>query len=157
MSDILSSEISMLLLVLGKCLEKHGIRNVWKVSYIFNIHKAALNLHVISLHVFDTEVTFYLLVYSWEFEQLVLKRNVLLLFTGQIVSVGDPKKKYTKCEKIGQGASGVVYTAIEVGTGQEVMYEHNAWLHLGTKITPYFHEFDYLDKQVDVICSSWVK
>ncbi|XP_022103240.1 serine/threonine-protein kinase PAK 1-like [Acanthaster planci] len=38
----------------------------------------------------------------------------------QIVSVGDPKKKYTKCEKIGQGASGVVYTAIEVGTGQEV-------------------------------------
>ncbi|XP_033637392.1 serine/threonine-protein kinase PAK 3-like [Asterias rubens] len=38
----------------------------------------------------------------------------------QIVSVGDPKKRYTKLEKIGQGASGVVYTAIEIGTGQEV-------------------------------------
>ncbi|XP_041482797.1 serine/threonine-protein kinase PAK 3-like isoform X1 [Lytechinus variegatus] len=37
-----------------------------------------------------------------------------------IVSVGDPKRKYTKFEKIGQGASGVVYTAIEVATGQEV-------------------------------------
>ncbi|XP_071508741.1 serine/threonine-protein kinase PAK 1-like isoform X2 [Diadema antillarum] len=37
-----------------------------------------------------------------------------------IVSVGDPKKKYSKFEKIGQGASGVVYTAIEVATGQEV-------------------------------------
>ncbi|XP_057302411.1 serine/threonine-protein kinase PAK 3-like [Hydractinia symbiolongicarpus] len=37
-----------------------------------------------------------------------------------IVTVGDPKKKYTKFEKIGQGASGVVYTAIEVATGNEV-------------------------------------
>lgn len=37
-----------------------------------------------------------------------------------IVSVGDPKKKYTRFEKIGQGASGVVYTAVEVATGQEV-------------------------------------
>ncbi|XP_071951608.1 serine/threonine-protein kinase PAK 3-like [Antedon mediterranea] len=37
-----------------------------------------------------------------------------------IVSVGDPKKKYTKFEKIGQGASGVVYTAIEIATGNEV-------------------------------------
>ncbi|XP_030837985.1 serine/threonine-protein kinase PAK 3 isoform X2 [Strongylocentrotus purpuratus] len=37
-----------------------------------------------------------------------------------IVSVGDPKRKYSKFEKIGQGASGVVYTAIEVATGQEV-------------------------------------
>uniref|UniRef100_A0A3B4GL51 non-specific serine/threonine protein kinase n=1 Tax=Pundamilia nyererei TaxID=303518 RepID=A0A3B4GL51_9CICH len=38
-----------------------------------------------------------------------------------IVSVGDPKKKYTRFEKIGQGASGTVYTAIDVATGQEVL------------------------------------
>lgn len=37
-----------------------------------------------------------------------------------IVSVGDPKKKYTRYEKIGQGASGTVYTAIDIATGQEV-------------------------------------
>ncbi|KPP59729.1 serine/threonine-protein kinase PAK 1-like [Scleropages formosus] len=40
--------------------------------------------------------------------------------TRSIVSVGDPKKKYTRFEKIGQGASGTVYTAIDVATGQEV-------------------------------------
>merc|ERR1719244_2482533 len=38
----------------------------------------------------------------------------------QIVSVGDPNRKYTKMEKIGQGASGTVYTAIETATGIEV-------------------------------------
>lgn len=37
-----------------------------------------------------------------------------------IVSVGDPNRKYTKMEKIGQGASGTVYIAIEVATGREV-------------------------------------
>uniref|UniRef100_A0A1A8GSQ9 non-specific serine/threonine protein kinase n=2 Tax=Nothobranchius korthausae TaxID=1143690 RepID=A0A1A8GSQ9_9TELE len=37
-----------------------------------------------------------------------------------IVSVGDPKKKYTRFEKIGQGASGTVYTAVDIATGQEV-------------------------------------
>jgi len=37
-----------------------------------------------------------------------------------IVTVGDPRKKYTKFEKIGQGASGVVFTAIEIATGNEV-------------------------------------
>uniref|UniRef100_A0A8C5ADZ4 non-specific serine/threonine protein kinase n=1 Tax=Gadus morhua TaxID=8049 RepID=A0A8C5ADZ4_GADMO len=37
-----------------------------------------------------------------------------------IVSIGDPKKKYMRYEKIGQGASGTVYTAIDVATGQEV-------------------------------------
>ncbi|XP_055635510.1 serine/threonine-protein kinase Pak isoform X2 [Toxorhynchites rutilus septentrionalis] len=37
-----------------------------------------------------------------------------------IVSVGDPKRKYNKIEKIGQGASGTVYTAIESSTGMEV-------------------------------------
>jgi serine/threonine protein kinase len=38
----------------------------------------------------------------------------------QIVSIGDPNRKYTKMEKIGQGASGTVYTAIETATGTEV-------------------------------------
>lgn len=38
----------------------------------------------------------------------------------QIVTVGDPNRKYTKMEKIGQGASGTVYTAIETATGTEV-------------------------------------
>ena len=38
----------------------------------------------------------------------------------QIVTVGDPNRKYTKMEKIGQGASGTVYTAIETATGMEV-------------------------------------
>ncbi|CAM1325012.1 PAK3 (predicted) [Pycnogonum litorale] len=37
-----------------------------------------------------------------------------------IVSVGDPNRRYTKMEKIGQGASGTVYTAIETATGTEV-------------------------------------
>ncbi|XP_069496083.1 serine/threonine-protein kinase PAK 1 [Ambystoma mexicanum] len=37
-----------------------------------------------------------------------------------IVSVGDPKKKYTQFEKIGQGASGTVYTAMDIATAQEV-------------------------------------
>lgn len=37
-----------------------------------------------------------------------------------IVSIGDPTRKYTKIEKIGQGASGTVYTAIESSTGMEV-------------------------------------
>ncbi|VDP16422.1 unnamed protein product, partial [Soboliphyme baturini] len=37
-----------------------------------------------------------------------------------IVSVGDPSRKYTKLEKIGSGASGHVFTAIEISTGAEV-------------------------------------
>lgn len=37
-----------------------------------------------------------------------------------IVSVGDPNKKYTKQDKIGQGASGTVYIAIENSTAREV-------------------------------------
>lgn len=36
------------------------------------------------------------------------------------MSVGDPNRKYTKMEKIGQGASGTVFTAIETSTGAEV-------------------------------------
>lgn len=37
-----------------------------------------------------------------------------------IVTVGDPNRKYTKMDKIGQGASGTVFTAIEASTGMEV-------------------------------------
>ena len=35
-------------------------------------------------------------------------------------SIGDPNRKYLKTEKIGQGASGNVYTAVETSTGMEV-------------------------------------
>jgi p21-activated kinase 1 len=38
----------------------------------------------------------------------------------QIVTVGDPNRRYTKLEKIGKGASGTVFTAIETSTGLEV-------------------------------------
>lgn len=37
-----------------------------------------------------------------------------------IVTIGDPKRKYTCMEEIGKGASGTVYTAIEVATGTQV-------------------------------------
>jgi len=37
-----------------------------------------------------------------------------------IVSVGDPETRYTKFEKIGQGASGTVFTAEELATGEQV-------------------------------------
>lgn len=37
-----------------------------------------------------------------------------------IVSIGDPNRKYSKIDKIGQGASGVVYIAVELSTDQEV-------------------------------------
>ncbi|KAL5004705.1 hypothetical protein ScPMuIL_018161 [Solemya velum] len=37
-----------------------------------------------------------------------------------IVTIGDPVRKYTKMEKIGQGASGTVYIALEVATGREI-------------------------------------
>lgn len=37
-----------------------------------------------------------------------------------IVTIGDPNRKYARMEKIGQGASGTVFTAIEVSTGMEV-------------------------------------
>uniref|UniRef100_A0A8C5HPL2 non-specific serine/threonine protein kinase n=1 Tax=Gouania willdenowi TaxID=441366 RepID=A0A8C5HPL2_GOUWI len=54
-------------------------------------------------------------------EEILEKLHVLRSpSAGTIVSVGDPKKKYTRFEKIGQGASGTVYTAIDVATGQEV-------------------------------------
>lgn len=37
-----------------------------------------------------------------------------------IVTIGDPHRKFTRMEKIGQGASGVVHTAIEISTGMQV-------------------------------------
>uniref|UniRef100_A0A8C5L046 non-specific serine/threonine protein kinase n=1 Tax=Jaculus jaculus TaxID=51337 RepID=A0A8C5L046_JACJA len=37
-----------------------------------------------------------------------------------IVSLGNPKKKYTRYEKIGQGGSSTVFTATDVALGQEV-------------------------------------
>ncbi|KAM9211269.1 serine/threonine-protein kinase PAK 3-like [Leptosomus discolor] len=39
---------------------------------------------------------------------------------GSTVSVADPKQKYTRFEQVGQGASGTVYTALDISTGQEV-------------------------------------
>ncbi|VVC27668.1 CRIB domain,Protein kinase, ATP binding site,p21 activated kinase binding domain,Serine/threonine-protein [Cinara cedri] len=46
--------------------------------------------------------------------------NEILEQLKTIVTVGDPNRKYTKMEKIGQGASGTVFTAIETSTGIEV-------------------------------------
>lgn len=37
-----------------------------------------------------------------------------------IVTIGNPNKKYSKVDKIGSGASGQVFTAIEISTGAEV-------------------------------------
>lgn len=37
-----------------------------------------------------------------------------------IVTIGDPKRKFSRMKEIGRGASGVVYTAIEISTGVEV-------------------------------------
>lgn len=52
---------------------------------------------------------------------LFITNFYFLLFNFRtIVSVGDPTRKYAKMEKIGQGASGTVYTAIESSTGMEV-------------------------------------
>ncbi|MBN3298515.1 PAK2 kinase, partial [Amia calva] len=51
---------------------------------------------------------------------LIVFARFSILLLGTIVSIGDPKKKYTRYEKIGQGASGTVFTAIDVATGQEV-------------------------------------
>ncbi|KAM9211264.1 serine/threonine-protein kinase PAK 3-like [Leptosomus discolor] len=48
----------------------------------------------------------------------VLPRAVM--FSGSTVSVADPKQKYTRFEQVGQGASGTVYTALDISTGQEV-------------------------------------
>ena len=39
-----------------------------------------------------------------------------------IVSIGDPDQKYENYKKIGQGASGTVYTAEEVATGRQVRF-----------------------------------
>ncbi|KAK6325380.1 hypothetical protein J4Q44_G00047220 [Coregonus suidteri] len=44
-----------------------------------------------------------------------------MFFNTTIVSITDPKKKYTRLEtRRASGASGTVYTAIDVATGAEV-------------------------------------
>uniref|UniRef100_A0A8D3BR87 non-specific serine/threonine protein kinase n=1 Tax=Scophthalmus maximus TaxID=52904 RepID=A0A8D3BR87_SCOMX len=70
-------------------------------------HCSTLQTHTV-LGLRDTKVNAFLLL------------SPCLFISGTIVSVGDPKKKYTRFEKIGQGASGTVYTAIDIATGQEV-------------------------------------
>ncbi|KAJ8023837.1 Serine/threonine-protein kinase PAK 1 [Holothuria leucospilota] len=44
----------------------------------------------------------------------------VLLKLWSVVSVGDPTRKYTNCEKIGQGSSSVVYSAVEIACGHMV-------------------------------------
>jgi len=44
----------------------------------------------------------------------------------KIVSVGDPDKKYENYQKIGQGASGTVFTAEETATGRQVAIKQMA-------------------------------
>ena len=38
-----------------------------------------------------------------------------------IVSIGNPDEKYENYHKIGQGASGTVFTAEEIATGRQVL------------------------------------
>ncbi|ETN70700.1 kinase domain protein [Necator americanus] len=59
----------------------------------------------------DAEPSFY----------LRLKRKLKVLTKlRSIVTIGNPDKKYKKIDKIGSGASGSVYTAMEMSTGAEV-------------------------------------
>merc|ERR1712110_699750 len=57
-----------------------------------------------------------------ENEKMIQVLNVLR----SIVSVGDPDKKYENYKKIGQGASGTVYTAEEIATGRQVAIKQMA-------------------------------
>ncbi|XP_065177999.1 serine/threonine-protein kinase PAK 2-like [Sycon ciliatum] len=49
-----------------------------------------------------------------------MSEEEVLVRLRQIVSVGDPRKKYTNLSPIGQGASGKVFQANDVATGKEV-------------------------------------
>ena len=49
------------------------------------------------------------------------KMEKVLNILRSIVSVGDPDRKYENYKKIGQGASGTVYTAEEIATGRQVI------------------------------------
>ncbi|XP_042889125.1 serine/threonine-protein kinase PAK 3-like isoform X2 [Penaeus japonicus] len=48
------------------------------------------------------------------------QREEVLARLRQVVSVGNPQKKYRLQQKIGQGASGAVYTALDLKTGELV-------------------------------------
>ncbi|XP_076723981.1 serine/threonine-protein kinase PAK 2-like isoform X3 [Callospermophilus lateralis] len=50
---------------------------------------------------------------NWTDEEIVAKIRTK-------VSIGDPKTKYTRYEKIGQGFSGTVFIAIDVALGKKV-------------------------------------
>uniref|UniRef100_A0A671LKU7 non-specific serine/threonine protein kinase n=1 Tax=Sinocyclocheilus anshuiensis TaxID=1608454 RepID=A0A671LKU7_9TELE len=77
----------------------------------------------VSIYLYGSMLRDQIELYSLESLQTELCWNpcfIVSVGTRSIVSVGDPKKKYTRFEKIGQGASGTVYTAIDIATGQEV-------------------------------------
>ena len=48
------------------------------------------------------------------------KMETVLKTLRTIVSIGDPDEKYENYVKIGQGASGTVFTAEEIATGRQV-------------------------------------
>lgn len=52
------------------------------------------------------------------------KMRSVLATLRSIVSVGDPDLRYENYKKIGQGASGTVYTAEEIATGRQVTSVH---------------------------------
>ncbi|KAI0983963.1 hypothetical protein GJ496_011340 [Pomphorhynchus laevis] len=49
-----------------------------------------------------------------------MSEEELIIRLRAVSSIGNPQWKYQKIEKIGQGASGTVYIAIEIATGSEV-------------------------------------
>ena len=49
------------------------------------------------------------------------KMETVLKTLRTIVSIGDPDEKYENYQKIGQGASGTVFTAEEIATGRQVV------------------------------------
>ena len=54
-----------------------------------------------------------------------------------IVTIGNPDRKYKKVDKIGSGASGSVYTAVEMSTRQEVAIKQmNLKVGLEEKTSP---------------------
>ncbi|KAM9211249.1 LOW QUALITY PROTEIN: M-phase inducer phosphatase 2-like [Leptosomus discolor] len=58
------------------------------------------------------------------------------------VSVADPKQKYTRFEQVGQGASGTVYTALDITTGQEVGVSSPSRFGRGSALSPMLRDSD---------------